>query len=359
MENRKELTRRQFLKTAAIFFTGIGLSGIAAACQRAADVAPGALPASGLAVQGAPLNAGQKIVDGVPVTSNEDFYTVWYSRGAPPAPAADFKFRILGMVENPLEFTLEQLRALPPITEMRTMQCISNPVGGELISNAIWKGVRLKDLLAQTKIKNAGIYLKLEALDGFYTGVPIEVGLHDHALLVYDMNSVPLPREHGAPLRVLWPGRYGMKQPKSIHTITVVDKQFLGYWEKQGWTNDAFIHPNSRIDTPKDLDVIADPTFSIAGVAFSGDAGIAKIEISFDDTDHWLATELSRGPLPYVWTIWKWTGPALAPGRHSVYARVTEKSGRVQTKPGKIRLLDGTFPNGTDEMHTILLDFKG
>ncbi|MBI3913209.1 MAG: molybdopterin-dependent oxidoreductase, partial [Chloroflexi bacterium] len=235
----------------------------------------------------------------------------------------------------------------------------SNPVGGELISNAIWKGVRVKDLLAQAKIKNSGAHLKLEALDGFYTGVPVEVGLHDNALLVYEMNGEPLPRDHGAPLRVLWPGRYGMKQPKWIHTITVVDKPFQGYWEKQGWTNDAFINPNARIDSPKDLTEIADKTFSVSGVAFSGESGIAKIEISFDDTDQWLDAELSRGPSPFVWTIWKWTGPASTSGRHTLYARVTEKSGRVQPKPGKIRLLDGTYPTGTDEMHSILIDFKG
>jgi hypothetical protein len=148
-----------------------------------------------------------------------------------------------------------------------------------------------------------------------------------------------------------------MKQPKWVQTITVLDKPSLGYWEQQGWSHDAFIHPNSRIDSPKDLDEIADKTFALAGVAFSGEAGIAKIEVSWDNTETWFEAELVRGPSPYVWTIWKWTGPALTPGRHTLYARVTDKASRAQTKPQTVRLLGGTFPNGTDEMHSIILDF--
>ncbi|MBI3742574.1 MAG: molybdopterin-dependent oxidoreductase [Chloroflexi bacterium] len=341
--------------------TGWSLASFLAACQRAADALSGvnaAEPTKQIAAQGAPANPALNLVNGIPITSNEDFYTVWYSRGAPPAVPVDWKLRIGGLVDNPLEFTFDQLKTLPAVTEMRTLECISNPVGGELISNAMWKGVRLKDLLARAQVKNAGIYLKLESLDGFYTGIPIELGLMDNSLLAYEMNGTAIPRDHGAPLRCLWPGRYGMKQPKWLHTITVVDKPFLGYWEKQGWTNDAFVNPNARIDAPKDFDVVSGATFTLSGVAYSSEAGIAKIEISADDTDKWLEADLTRGPSPYVWTIWKWSGPALAPGRHTLYARVTEKSGRVQTKPQKIRLLDGTYPNGTDEMHSILLDFR-
>ncbi len=354
----EQLTRRQFLKWMGGSAIGISYGAFIAACQRAAELTPGAAQTvPGVAANGTPAPSAQKIVEGVPVTTNDDFYTVAYSTSRPSVPA-DWKLRIVGLVDNPLELSLDQIKAMPAVTEMRTLECISNPVGGDLIGNAVWNGVLLKDLLEQARVKNAGAHLRLESLDKFFTGIPLELGMHPHALLAYEMNGEPLPREHGAPLRCLWPGRYGMKQPKWLQTITVLDKSSIGYWEQQGWTNDAFINPNSRIDSPKDLDVIADKTLTLSGVAFSGEAGIAKIEVSWDNTETWFEAELARGPSPFVWTIWKWTGVALAPGRHTLYARVTDKAGRAQTKPQKVRLLDGTFPNGTDEMHSIILDFR-
>ncbi len=356
MQPESRVSRREFLKTLGVILAGAGLSGLAAACQRAAEPAPP--PPPGDAAKSAVEKIAPVVVNGVPVTANDDFYTVWYSNGTPPAVPRDWKLRLVGLVEQPLELTLEQIQAMPVVEELRTLECISNPVGGDLISNAIWKGVRLNDLLERAKIKTGAAFLKLESFDNFFTGIPIELGMNPHALLVYDMNGEPLPRDHGAPLRCLWPGRYGMKQPKWLHTITVVDKPFLGYWEKQGWTNDAFILPNSQIAAPKDLATVSDKAFTLSGVAFSGEAGIAKIEISSDDSDKWQAAELTRGPSPYVWTIWKWTGTALEAGRHTLYARVTDKAGNVQKKPQRVRLLDGTFPNGTDEMHSIILDFR-
>src|SRR5574341_493095 len=352
------LTRRNLLRLIGIS----AASSIIAACQRALEPltgAPAAAPPKDIASKGAPRVAQPKEISGIPITSKEDFYTVWYSSGNVPKPPPDWRLTLRGEVERPLVLTLDQLKAMPAVEEMRTLECISNPVGGDLISNALWKGVRLKDLLAQAGVKSGARELKLESFDGYFTSIPIELGLRDHSLLVYEMNGEPLPREHGAPLRCLWPGRYGMKQPKWIQTITVISGNFAGYWEKQGWTNDAFILPNSRIDSPKDLAAITTPTFTLSGVAYSGEDGIAKIEIGWDDTKEWLPAELTRGPSPYTWTLWKWTGPALGPGRHTLYARVADSSGRVQSRGQTFNLLGGTFPNGTDQMHSIVLDFRG
>jgi hypothetical protein len=149
-----------------------------------------------------------------------------------------------------------------------------------------------------------------------------------------------------------------MKQPKWIQTITVINTEYLGYWEKQGWSNEAVIRPNSRIDSPTDLAVISTPTLSLSGIAYTGEDGLAKLEIAWDDAQQWQAAELTRGPSPYVWTLWKWTGPALPPGRHTLYARATDNLGRTQTRGETLNLLGGTFPNGTDQMHSIVLDFK-
>jgi hypothetical protein len=117
--------------------------------------------------------------------------------------------------------------------------------------------------------------------------------------------------------------------------------------------------PNSRIDAPKDLAVINTPTFEMSGVAYSGETGIDRIEVSWDDSTTWMPAVLTRGPSPYVWTIWKWSGPALAEGRHTLYARVTDRTGKQQSRPQTINFFGDTFPNGTDQMHSVVVDFKG
>jgi DMSO/TMAO reductase YedYZ molybdopterin-dependent catalytic subunit len=362
MEGNFKFTRREFLRWTGMGAVGLAFSGFLAACQQAVAPFTGGASnsaAKDIAQKGAPLVSAQKVVDGVPITSNEDFYTVWYSSGGVPAPPPDWKLKIAGLVDKPLEFSLDELRALPAVEEMRTLECISNPVGGELISNALWKGVRFKDLLAQAGVKSGAKEIKLESFDGYSTSIPVELGMHEHALLVYEMNGEPLPRNHGAPLRCLWPGRYGMKQPKWIRTITVLASEYRGHWEKQGWTNDAFILPNSRIESPTDLTVITTPTFALSGVAYSGEDGIEKIDIAWDDSNDWKPAELTRVASPYVWTIWKWAGASLSPGRHTLYARVTTKNGRQQSRGQTISFFGDTFPNGTDHMHSVVLDFKG
>ncbi len=356
----KKLSRRGVLRLAA--FSAVG--AFVAACQRAVAPIPGATaptaaPTKDINSKGAPTPGAAAARASVPITPNRDFYTVWYESGNVPAVPSNWKLTITGQVDKEISFTIDDLKALPAVTEMRTLECISNPVGGDLISNALWTGVRFKDLLGQAGVKQGATSLKLESFDGYSTSIPLALGMHDHALLVYAMNGEPLPGEHGAPLRCLWPGRYGMKQPKWIQTITVLNTDFAGYWEKQGWSYDAFILPNSRIDSPQDLAVITAPTFALSGVAYSGEDGIAKIEISWDDANPWQVADLTRGPSAYTWTLWKWSGPSLPAGRHQMYARVTDNRGQMQTKGQAFNLLGGTFPNGTSDMHSIVLDFKG
>ncbi len=357
-DNHKSLSRREVLRLAVLGAMGT----LIAACQNAVKPiagAPSVEPTKDLFAQGsAPSSTTPSIVDGIQVTANDDFYTVAYRDNEPPSIPPGWHLTLTGQVNKESALTLDQIKALPSVTEMRTLECISNPVGGDLISNAVWKGVRFKDLLTQAGVKSGAHFLKLESFDGYFTAIPLELGMDDHALLVYEMNGEPLPAIHGAPLRCLWPGHYGMKQPKWIQTITAIPDEYLGYWEKQGWTNDAVIQPNSRIDSPQDLAVVNTTTFSISGIAYTDDGGLKKLEIGWDDSSEWHAAELTRGPSPLVWTQWKWTGPALSPGRHTIYARATDNNGHTQTRGQALNLLSGTFPNGTADMHSIVLEFK-
>jgi len=355
-DQHTKMTRREMLRLAAI---GLG-SAILAACQRAVEPLAGATTAPSQGAtrsQGAtPTTAPQKSAGGIPITPNQDFYSV--SIGASPGVPANWKLTITGLVDTPLTLSLDEIRAMPAVTEMRSLMCISNPVGGDLTGNAIWKGVRFKDLLAQAGVKSNARFFKFESFDGFSTSIPLELGMDNASLLVYEMNGAPLPRDHGAPLRCLWPGRYGMKQPKWVQTITLVDQEYIGFWEKQGWSDDARIKPFSRIDTPKDLAPITGAAFTLSGIAFTDESGLAQLDISWDDTNQWLPAELTRGPSPYTWTLWQWTGNALPPGRHTLYARATDQRGSKQTRGQAINLLGGTFPDGEEQMHSIVLDFK-
>ncbi|MBI5302162.1 MAG: molybdopterin-dependent oxidoreductase [Chloroflexi bacterium] len=375
----KKLTRRDFVRLLVLSAGGAAL----AACQRATEPIatatrapePIALPtraaptpeiaratATPVASPVMPTVVSPPSVTpatrSVPITPIKEFYTVSYGQDPFQVPK-DWELAITGLVDKPLALSLDDIKAMPAVTEMRTLECISNSVGGELISNGVWKGVRLKDVLARAGVKPSAQYIKLEAYDGLDTGIPLDLGMHANALLVYEMNGEPLPIAHGAPLRCLFPGRYGMKQPKWIQTITLVDSLYRGYWEKQGWSNDAFILPNSRIDDPQDNAIVTTPTITLSGIAFSGEEGIAKIEIVWNDRSDWQETRLTRGPSPYVWTIWEWTGPAPKPGKHQLSVRVTTNSGKAQTRSEQASMFGEAFPNGTDKTHSIVIEFRG
>lgn len=354
MSDYVKFSRRDVIRL-AIFSVA---NAFLAACSRALEPITGASnPTPAPTKIALPGTTPASAIDSVPITPNYDFYSV-DAMGVPAIPS-NWKLTITGLVDKPLTLTLDDIQAMPSVIEMRTLSCISNPVGGELISNAVWKGVRLKDLLAPAGVKSNARYLKLESFDTWSTGIPLELGMDDHALLAYEMNGAPLPRDHGAPLRCLWPGHYGMKQPKWLQTITLTDKAYAGFWEKQGWSNEAKVLPFSRIDSPYDLAVIDGATVTVSGIAHTDESGLAKLEINWDATNLWQPAELVRGPSPLTWTAWRWTGPALSPGRHTLYARTTDQRGKMQTRGQAITLLGGTFPNGTDQMHSIVLDFKG
>jgi DMSO/TMAO reductase YedYZ molybdopterin-dependent catalytic subunit len=359
-----KISRREVLRLATLGTLGAFI----AACQRAvapatsvptvSGSAPAAASTKEVFSQGAPPPYQPQAVNGIPITSNDNFYTVAYRDDEPPQIPPNWKLALTGQVDRPVSLSLDDIKAMAPVTQMRTLECISNPVGGDLISNAEWKGIRLKDLLANAGVKSGVKELKLESFDGYSTAIPLELGMDEDSLLVYEMNGEALPAIHGAPLRCLWPGHYGMKQPKWIQTITAITEAYAGYWEKQGWSYDASIRPFSRIDLPQDGGTVPGSQWTLSGIAFTGAAGLAKLEVSWDDTNEWHVAELTRGPSPYVWTLWKWTGAALPAGRHQIFARATDKSGAMQVRGQGFNLLGGTFPNGTADMQSIVLDFK-
>ncbi len=289
------------------------------------------------------------------VTPIDDFYAYTFHPQPPPA-ISDVHLTISGQVRNELNLSMDDLVLMPVVEDMRTLECISNPVGGKLISNAVWRGVPSAHLLELAGVLPRAIELRFECADGYHTSIPVELATDPRSFLAYWMNGVPFPANHGYPLRALWPGRYGQKQPKWITGIELIAEPHLGHWARQGWSNEALIVPNSRTDQPKKRDVVQLPTV-ISGIAFANRSGVARVDVSADDGATWHEAELVRGPSTLAWVEWRYEWQDARPGSYVIRARVTDGDGRTQ-RIGKDRLLGGVKPNGTDLQHTVAVTVK-
>jgi DMSO/TMAO reductase YedYZ molybdopterin-dependent catalytic subunit len=294
------------------------------------------------------------------ITPLEQFYVTTFSTIEPGFDPKFWSFSLDGLVAQPLKFNFEEMRALPALEILRTLECIGNPVGGGLISNATWKGTSLKGLLQKADVKGGAKYLVMDGADDYFTSVPIDLGLNDEALLVYEMNGQPLPPQHGRPLRVLLPGVYGQKQPKWITHIGVADQYVQGPWEKKWWSDTAIIRPNARIDRPIDDAVIKgkqDEVFTITGIAFCSSPGVARVEISTDEGATWHDTVLTRAPSPFtnfVWTRWGFNWRLPGQGQYTLLARVTDRAGNGQSE-ASFRIFHDSFPDGTNAIHSLIV----
>jgi len=303
--------------------------------------------------------------DGILITwPQERFYETRY-RTASPRPeinAADWKLTISGWVKYPQALSLEDILDLPQVDRMQTLECISNPSGGSLISNATWRGVKLADVLDLADMKDAAHEILMTAADGYFTSIPVDLALNPESLLVYEMNGGPLPVKNGYPLRVLLPGHYGQKQPKWITGIEVVTKEVLGYWEQRGWSNEAKVRVNSQIWGPRQITDITGDSATISGIAFADDSGVSQVEVSTDKGITWNLAELIHGPSSLVWTEWQyeWTLPHITqPTTVNVAVRATDGHGSTQrSAPEGAGPLNNTFPDGTSDIHHIAVVLK-
>lgn len=264
------------------------------------------------------------------LTANDDFYRIDINTRPPQLDGDAWRLQLGGLVDTPLEFTLDELRALPSQTQILTMQCISNTVGGDLTSSSRWTGVRFKDVLAMAGVQAQAAGAYITSADGFYEFVTMQDIEDERTLLVYAMNDEPLPYEHGFPLRIYIPNRYGMKQPKWIQWIELVAERVDGYWVERGWDREAFAHTVSVIDT-----VVVDPDVgetgqaTCGGIAWAGTRGISRVEVKVDEAD-WQPAELITPPLSQLnWILWKFSFPYVM-GRRVLQVRAYDSAGQPQ-----------------------------
>jgi DMSO/TMAO reductase YedYZ molybdopterin-dependent catalytic subunit len=291
--------------------------------------------------------------DAARLTAIEDFYTQTYDSVAKPDPLT-WALSLVGLVDNPLTLSLIDIKTRPSVERMHTLECIGNPVGGNLIGNTNWVGLSFRELLLEAGVQEDGKYLHFFCADDYFTSVPIELGLDERSMLVYRMGGEDLPAAHGSPLRALFPGVYGQKQPKWINSIRVDRSNKDGTWENKGWSNEATIQINSKIETPRLQQYIpADTPFYLTGWAMADPSGVRSVEISVDDGQTWQEATLLPGPHTSVWTLWYWVWEDPTPGTHVLIARATDGNGNSQTGGGVAGVLDNVFPNGSSMMHRV------
>lgn len=275
-----------------------------------------------------------------PVTPNSDFYIVSKNLIDPHVNLERWRLTVGGLTRRQLELSLDDVKALPTVEDFVTMQCISNEVGGELMSNALWKGVRLRDLLDLAGPLESAQFVAFECYDGYTESLPLEFAKDPKVRLVYEMNGEPLPAEHGRPLRLLAPGKYGIKHPKWLTTVVLLDQEFFGYWQRRDWTQEARMKTSSRIDVPASGAEVEDGLFRIRGVSFSGDRGISRVEVSTDGGANWNDATLVPPLSPYTWVLWHYDWRAEV-GDAEIVARATDGTGEVQTDERSPPLPDG------------------
>jgi len=280
------------------------------------------------------------------ITPNERFYLVSKNFNDPRVSADKWSLEILGLVAQPRRFSYEEILALPTMSQYTTLECISNTLGGKLMSNALWTGVRLAQLLGNLGVQPAAQAVIFRSADNYYESFPLELALAPSVLLAHTMNGTPLPDKHGFPLRLILPGRYGVKNPKWITRIELAAEPIDGYWVRRGWDREALVQTIARIDTPLDNTSLPGPRLEAGGVAFAGNRGISRVEASLDGGSTWreAGTRLPLGSS--TWVQWAAEWEHGSPGTYTVLARATDGTGALQTPEET-----GSFPHGATGYH--------
>jgi len=300
-----------------------------------------------------PLPAGVQPKDvGLPsfVTTNADFYRIDTALLAPQVSRTDWRLRIHGMVDREMTYSLEDLEQFEVVEKAVTLTCVSNPVGGNLISNALWRGYRVSDLLSRVGIQHDADMVLSTSVDGFTAGTPVEALTDGRgSLLAFAMNGEALPVEHGYPARLVVPGLYGYVSATKWVTdleLTRFDRA-RAYWTRLGWSARAPIKTESRIDVPRSGQRVAVGSVTFGGVAWAQSRGVRAVEVRIDD-EPWRAAELGANYSNDTWRLWSYRWAA-SPGSHTISVRATDNSGTVQT-PERTPVM----PDGATGWHTVV-----
>ncbi|WP_460544415.1 molybdopterin-dependent oxidoreductase, partial [Glycomyces halotolerans] len=285
-------------------------------------------------------------------TPNDDFYRIDTAITAPAVEADTWRLRVLGMVDAPRTYSLDDLLGRELIERDITLCCVSNPIGGDLIGNARWLGVSLAELLAEAGPRPEADQLVSRSIDGWTAGSPTGLVFDGRdAMIAIGMNGQPLPIDHGWPARLIIPGLYGYVSATKWLTeleLTRFDR-YDPYWIQRGWAGPGPIKTASRIDTPAHTAPAG--TVTVAGVAWAQHRGISAVHLRVDDGP-WTECELATAPSGDTWRQWRtqWDAPT---GTHTLTVRATDGTGAEQTEK-----ITAVKPSGATGLHSVTIEVE-
>jgi DMSO/TMAO reductase YedYZ molybdopterin-dependent catalytic subunit len=352
--------RRQFMVGAVgIGSVAVIAGGVGRMLQQRFDISVErsslVLPKAESTVAGPPAGATLG-VDGITpfVISNADFYRIDTALVVPQVSKDSWRLRIGGLVDRPMELTFQDLLSRPQVERYVTLSCVSNPVGGDYVGNALWQGVLLGDILREAGVQQEAQQLASRSIDGWTCGTPLEAVMDGRdAMLAIAMNGEPLPAEHGYPVRMVVPGLFGyVSATKWVTEMQLVRwEDFDAYWIPRGWSKMGPVKTMARIDTPRSGRQ-ASGEVPIGGVAWAVHRGVDKVQIRVDEGE-WMDAELGRVPSNDTWVQWVYRWKSV-PGRHSVEVRAIDGQGVPQpSEPMDVA------PDGAQGYHRITVDVPG
>ncbi|GAT75032.1 sulfite oxidase [Microbacterium sp. HM58-2] len=340
--------RRRFLiwtgSAAALGVIALAAGAVARAGAQSLEAVRTAFRLPAPAVPAAPVPASAELgIEGLApvITPNDSFYRIDTALVVPRLDPADWSLRVHGMVEREVVLTWDELLAAPLQEAHVTLACVSNPVGGDLIGNALWLGLPVREVLARAGVQADADMVLSRSVDGFTASTPLEVLTDDRdALLAVGMNGEPLPLEHGFPVRLVVPGLYGYVSATKWVTeleVTRFDRA-TAYWTTRGWSERGPIKLQSRVDVPRGGRADAGDTV-IAGVAWQQHVGVKGVEVRIDDGP-WQTAELATAISDDTWVQWSipWTAE---PGEHDIECRAIGADGETQTEDVRPPAPDG------------------
>ena len=351
------LDRRQFLvriggASAVLTVIGTGLGALVGSKPGEGKVV-GELPAGSAADGNLPnVNDDMRPAPGTrpEYTPLDDHYRIDISSRPPVIDSNEWRLEVTGLVDNPSSLSLQELYdKFDRVDRFITLSCISNRIGGTLISTTKWSGFRMKDFLDFVKPQENAVAMKITGADNFDEYVMLDlVEAEERVMFAYEWDDQPLKQKHGFPLRIYIPDRYGMKQPKWIKSIEFVDAWAEGYWVRRGWSVDAIVNTTAVVDTVATDSILKDDdgyVVPVGGIAYAGAKMISRVEVSVNGGD-WTEAELRQPLSELTWVIWRYDW-RFQEGEYKFEVRSYDADGKLQSLDSR-----GTRPDGATGVHS-------